>query len=270
MKNRAMSVAGSFYPADPHSIGEMIHHFNHILEQSSEAVWRYNTLVTYAVIVPHAGWVYSGFTANIAYRVLSGSPVDTIVVIGPSHRVGFRGISLSDSDLYQTPLGDLGVDRELVALLQERFGVISYPAAHHEHSTEVQMPFIRHYFPEVKIVELVYGDCDPALIEPIISYLLQYQKYGVVISTDLSHFYPQQTANRIDERCLNAVAQLDTALLSEGCEACGIIGVEAMLLAAQKGNLESAVLDYRTSADASGDTSRVVGYMSALFQEKLW
>lgn len=270
MKNRAMSVAGSFYPADPHSIQEMIHQFNQILDHSSEAVWRYKTLVTYAVIVPHAGWVYSGFTANIAYRVLAGSPVDTIVVIGPSHRVGFRGISLSDSDMYQTPLGDLSVDRELVALLQERFGVVSYPPAHHEHSTEVQMPFIRHYFPEVKIVELVYGDCDPALIEPIITHLLHYQKYGVVISTDLSHFYPQHTANVIDQRCLNAVERLDTALLGEGCEACGIIGVEAMLLAAQKENLESAVLDYRTSADASGDTSRVVGYMSALFQEKLW
>jgi len=270
MKVRSMSVAGSFYPAQTQSIEDMIRRFNHILEETPENVWRCDMLVTYAVIVPHAGWIYSGFTANMAFRVLAGSPVETVIVIGPSHRIRFKGISATDAEVYQTPLGDMPIDRECIELLKMKFGVISYPQAHHEHSTEVQMPFIRHYFPNVNVVELVYSDIDPESLEPIISYLLQFQKYAVVISTDLSHFHPLQDANQIDVICLNAVEQIDIDLLHEGCEACGSIGLEAMLLAAQNIDLESVLLDYRTSADESGDTSSVVGYMSALFQEKLW
>lgn len=269
MNVRSMSVAGSFYPADSKSVEEMIHRFNYILEETPEHVWRCDMLVTYAIIVPHAGWEYSGFTANMAYRVLSGSPVKTVIVMGPSHNIEFKGISVSDAESYRTPLGDIEIDQDMVKRLKERFGVESYPEAHHEHSTEVQMPFIRHYLPDAKVVELVYGDIDPSSIESIITHALQYLDYAVVISTDLSHFHSLQEANGIDLICLNAVEQVDAELLHEGCEACGAIGVEAMLLAANKADLESVLLDYRTSADASGDTSSVVGYMSVLSQDKL-
>lgn len=264
-----MSVAGDFYPAGPDAVIETIHRFNHSLEETPENVWRCDMLVTYAVIVPHSQWRDSGFTANIAFRVLAGSPVDTIVVIGPSNHADFNGISALDTDLYQTPLGDIAVDKELVQLFQEKFGVTTHLEVHHECGTEVQMPFIRHYFPDAKIVELVYGKTDPLSLEAIISYLLQYQKYAVVICTDLSHFHPLQNANDIDQICLNAVEQVDIELLHEGCEACGITGIEAMLLAAQAADMEGVLLDYRTSADSSGDTSSVVGYLSALFQDKL-
>jgi len=141
-------------------------------------------------------------------------------------------------------------------------------AAHHGHSTEVQTPFIKTYEPDVSVVELVYGDEDPANLSKVIDYLLEDPKTAIVISTDLSHYYDIEKANRLDSVCLDAVKKLDESELHQGCEACGKIGVEAMLLSAKKRGLESILLDYRTSADASGDKSQVVGYMSAAFVEE--
>lgn len=265
MNSRTMSVAGSFYPADKQSILKMIDHFNTTLKSHPDSLERFNSLSGSAVIVPHAGWVYSGFTANIAFRVLSNITPKTIVVIGPSHRVGFDGVSISNADSYQTPLGDLAIDRALVNDLMGRFSISHYPQAHHEHSTEVQMPFIKHYLPEAKVVELVYAYAEPSLIEPIISYVLGMDDTAVVISTDLSHYYSLSEANTLDSICLDAIRNENVRTLHEGCEACGMIGVEAMLNAAKKRELKAVLLDYRTSADASGDNQRVVGYASALF-----
>ncbi|MFY9143190.1 AmmeMemoRadiSam system protein B [Sulfuricurvum sp.] len=266
MSRRTMSVAGSFYPANPDEIYEMIHHFNKILEEHPEALKRFNSLSGNAVIVPHAGWIYSGFTANIAFRVLTHTHPKTIVVFGPSHRVGFEGVSIADMETYQTPLGDLEINRSLVHELMHLFKIPSFPEAHHEHSTEVQMPFIKHYCPDVKVVELVYAYAKPSLIEPIIDYCLAQNDTSVVISTDLSHYYSLDQANSLDAICLEAIEHESTSELHQGCEACGMIGVEAMLNSAKKKGLKSVILDYRTSADASGDTERVVGYASALFQ----
>lgn len=265
MSVRSMSVSGSFYPADARSLHEMIDHFNTILESHPDVLERFNSLHGNAVIVPHAGWIYSGFTANIAFHVLSNVNPKTIVVIGPSHRVGFDGVSICDMDSYETPFGDLKIDRTLVNTLMEQFSIRYYPQAHHEHSTEVQMPFIKHYLPDAKIVELVYAYADSSLIEPIISYVLALNDTAVVISTDLSHYYSLSEANKLDSICLEAIRNENVQTLHEGCEACGMIGVEAMLNAAKKRELNAVLLDYRTSTDASGDRQRVVGYASALF-----
>lgn len=269
MAKRHMYFAGNFYPEDAKEIENMIHYFEHRLGETPEMIWRLDMLVTYGIIVPHAGWVYSGFTANMAYRVLAGSPVDTVVVIGPSHHVGFKGISIADNEFFETPLGDIAIDTVLCDYLKDNFEIVSYPLAHKEHSTEVQMPFIRHYLPNAKVVELVYGFATAESIEAIIKYLLENRRYAVVVSTDLSHFHTLEDANAIDAQCIDAITQGDIELLKEGCEACGAVAVEALLIAAEKEELEGILLDYSTSADSSGDTSSVVGYMSALFQEKL-
>jgi len=267
MSTRETAVAGQFYPADPNEIEAMFEHYNKILDEhiKDEDILH---LKPRAVIVPHAGYVYSGFTANIALRLLGNSDSKRVVVIGPSHRVPLRGTSVSEYDSYETPLGTLPVDKELVNELKKRFGLTFIPEAHHEHSTEVQMPFIKTYEPDVSVVELVYGDEDPANLSKVIDYLLEDPKTAVVISTDLSHYYDIEKANRLDSVCLDAVKKLDESELHQGCEACGKIGVEAMLLSAKKRGLESILLDYRTSADASGDKSQVVGYMSAAFVEE--
>lgn len=265
MSHRTMSVAGSFYPENANEIHKMIDHYSTILQSNSETLKRFDTLIGNAVIVPHAGWIYSGFTANIAFKILAKSNPKTVVVIGPSHRVGFEGVSVADNHYYETPLGDLKIDQNLVNDLKHRFLLPYFPQAHHEHSTEVQMPFIKYYLPDSLVVELVYAYAKPSLVEPIITYALTLEDTAIVISTDLSHFYSLEDAQRLDTICLEAVRDENTLTLDQGCEACGMIGVKAMLNVAKQKDLKSTILDYRTSADASGDTSRVVGYMSALF-----
>lgn len=263
---RFMSVAGSFYPASSVEITTMIDYFNTVLEAHPDVARRFDGLIGNAVIVPHAGWVYSGFTANIAYRILQKSAPKTVAVIGPSHRVGFEGVSICDNDLYQTPLGELEIDTSLVNKIKKQFSLTTFTDAHHEHSTEVQMPFIKHYMSDVNVIEMVYSNANSHHIYPIIEYLLNQPDTAVVISTDLSHYYPLDDAKKLDTICLEAIRHNNSTMLHQGCEACGKIGVEAMLDVANKRNMEAILLDYRTSADASGDSSRVVGYASALFR----
>ena len=266
MTMRTDAVAGQFYPDSAAEITRMIEHYNKILDENlkDKSVL---ALKPRAIIVPHAGYVYSAFTANFAFRLLANTDAKRVVVIGPSHRVYVQGTSVSDYDSYETPFGALPIDKSLVKDLEEKFGLIFAPEAHQEHSTEVQMPFVKYYDPDASVVELVYGDENPARLAEVIDYLLGDPDTVVVISTDLSHYYDIEKANTLDSICMQAVAELDPAKLHQGCEACGKIGVEAMLLAAKKRGLKPVLLDYRTSADASGDESQVVGYMSAAFVE---
>jgi AmmeMemoRadiSam system protein B len=168
---------------------------------------------------------------------------------------------------FETPLGDLPIDKSLANEMIEELGLRFQSDAHAEHSTEVQMPFIKYYLPQSSVVELVYGNEKAIKLSKVINHLLHDPDTAVVISTDLSHYYDQQKANKLDSICLDAVLKLDPNELHEGCEACGKIGVEAMILSAREKGLKTTLLDYRTSADASGDTSQVVGYMSAAFIE---
>jgi MEMO1 family protein len=264
-----MYCADDLYSSDPLITVDMIHNFNYKLEETPEILWRLDMFVAYGIIVPHGEWKLSGFTANMAYRVLAGSPVDTVVVIGPSHHVGLKGISISKYDSFETPLGDILIDQKLVEYMENNFDITHYPLAHREHSTEVQMPFIKYYLPNAMVVELVYGFETVESLEAIVTYILQNRRYAVVISTDLSHFHTQEDANVFDMQCIEAITHGDNELLKNGCEACGSIGVESLIIAAEKENLEGLLLDYSTSADTNGDTASVVGYMSAIFQEKL-
>lgn len=257
---RLMSVAGMFYPARANEIDRYFDHFNKLYQQA-----KLPKVNSKAVIVPHAGYVYSGYTASIAYRVLQNTKLKTFVVIGPSHKVAFQGISLCAAQNYETPFGSIEGSIQLVEDLRENFNLTTILNPHAEHSTEVQFPFIKRYLENVNIVELVYGSVKPKFLSEIIDFILKKEDCGVIISTDLSHFYTLEDANTLDKICLNAIKDLDTNQLHHGCEACGMIGVEAMLLSAQKLNLTCDILDYRTSADASDDTSRVVGYVSAYF-----
>ena len=258
MSIRSMAHAGTFYPAEP---SEIIRYFE-VFEsaQQDEPVH-----VPRAVIVPHAGYVYSGFTAEKAYRCLKNSSAKRAVVIGPSHRVPFRGVSVSCFDGFETPLGNLTIDRSYADRIINDFALDFNPLMHREHSTEVQMPFIKYFAPNLHVVEMVYGDFPPATLGSIIETLLDDEENLIVISTDLSHFYSLEQAERLDGVCLEAIKHEDPSLLHQGCEACGKIGMEGMLIAARARQLHVDLLDYRTSADAGGDHSSVVGYVSAIF-----
>ncbi|MCK4974313.1 MAG: AmmeMemoRadiSam system protein B [Sulfurimonas sp.] len=260
---RYMSVAGSFYPARTVELERYFEHFSEFYDEN----FKLPNIQSRAVIVPHAGHIYSGYTANIAYRILQRSRVKNFVVIGPSHRMAFDGISLGDYESYETPFGDIKRADGLYEKLKEKFSLGCIEAAHSEHSTEVQFPFIKEYMNDVNIVEAVYSDARADDISDIIDFVLEQDDCGVIISTDLSHFYNLDDANKLDSICLSAIEKLDLDMLSSGCEACGMTGVKAMMMSAKKLDLKSHILDYRTSADASGDETRVVGYVSACFHE---
>jgi len=259
---RGMSVSGTFYPARPEELERYFKHFSDLYDEDNIL-----PLATCrAVIVPHAGYIYSGYTANIAYKLLQQSSAKNFVVIGPSHRVAFDGLSLGKFESYETPFGDINRADDLHEKLQEKFELTCRDDAHAEHSTEVQFPFIKYYLSDVNIVELVYSNAKSVDISKIIDFVLAQDDCGVIISTDLSHFYSLEDAKKKDNICLEALDTLNINKLGFGCEACGILGVEAMMISAKKLELTSNILDYRTSADASEDKSRVVGYMSAYFE----
>ena len=261
---RKAAVAGQFYPANCQEITATIKHFNQDFQKIdlSETV---KSIVPRAVIVPHAGYIYSGFTANMAYQFLKKAKAKRIIVIGPSHHHYFKGISGAYYEKYETPCGDLKIDSAYLFALSKEFNILFEPKAHaQEHSTEVQMPFIQHYFKESEVIELVYSDISVKTLANIVYALLSNPENLVVISSDLSHFHTLERAKQLDHSCLKAIETLDIEYFRQGCEACGILGIQAVILAANKLKLNSTLLDYRTSADASGDTSSVVGYLSAM------
>jgi AmmeMemoRadiSam system protein B len=261
MSIRQTAVAGQFYPNSQEEIEKYIQHFNKILDDNH---FKSDAASIRAVIAPHAGYVYSGFTANAVYRSIDTKP-KRVIVIGPSHRVFVEGASVSLYDEYRSPLGNIPIDKEFGEKLIEQFDYLDFSeAAHHEHSTETQIPFVKHYMPDVQVVEIVYGRIDYRQIEQVIETLFQDPENFIVISTDLSHFYTQDQAKKLDNICLSAIANQDLKLFDQGCEACGIIGVKAMVAASKKASLRTKIVDYRTSYDASGDASRVVGYTSVL------
>ena len=263
MGQRELAVAGQFYPKEKSEVLRYIDHFDKVL--SSNGITIKQDDKTKAIIVPHAGYIYSGFSANCGYKTIPNG-VKNIIVIGPSHKFRFSGASVALYDLYPTPLGSLTIDKELSKNLIERFEFLTFDdKVHCEHSTEVQFPFIKHYMADVKVVEIVYSDIKPDDIKEVIKYLLKDKDNFVVISTDLSHFYDLQTANKLDSICISAIVKQDMELFDRGCEACGMIGVKAITAYAKEHNLKGDILDYRTSADISGDKNRVVGYLSVGF-----
>ena len=266
MSLRDTAFAGSFYPNEPDEINRYIDHFDSILEKSNFSID--STIKPRAMISPHAGYVYSGFTANAAYKYIKEMSNKTIIVIGPSHKVYLEGVSISAYDEYQTPYGNLPININLVNTLKNKFDFIDFlPKAHAEHSTETQFPFIKKYTNDTKVIEMIYGKIDYKDISKMIDYLLEDKNNFIIISTDLSHFYSQDKAKYLDNVCLNGIKDMNLGTFENGCEACGIVGVKAMIESTNKKNMKSKIIDYRTSSDASGDTSSVVGYVSAIIHD---
>jgi AmmeMemoRadiSam system protein B len=262
---RKAAVKGSFYPESCVRTQAYFREFNlqyDALNISADI----KSIIPKAVIVPHAGYIYSGYTANFAYRFLNQTKAKRIIVIGPSHHHHFMGITGSYYESYETPCGQLDIDSPYLFALAKQFNIGFEPKAHEkEHSTEVQFPFIQHYLPKTKVIELIYGEIDTKTLANLIISLLKNQDNVVVISSDLSHFHNLEEAKAFDKNCLKGVETLDIKELEKGCKACGRTGIQSMILAAKYLKLSSKLLDYRTSADVSGDNSSVVGYMSAMF-----
>ena len=259
---------GAFYPAEEKNIIK----FFDLFSQKTDKITGKKELLPLmprAIVSPHAGYVYSGFTANVAHKTLANSKPSTIVVVGPSHRVFFRGVSAAFTEFYETPLGLLKTNKKLLEKLDRKYNFLFEETAHyHEHSTETQMPFIARYNPQATVIELIYGKTDENYLSEILNDVFIDAGTAVVISSDLSHFHPEQKANLLDEVCIRAFENQDVNLFDKGCEACGITGMKALVKTAQDYGWKSGVLDYRTSAGYSGDTTSVVGYMSGIVWEE--
>ncbi len=259
---RKMAVSGSFYPDKKDEVLRYINHFNSF-DIKLDNFDNFSKSLK-AIIVPHAGYIYSGFTANLAYKIAKAKSFKRVVVIGVSHRVYLKGASVALYDEYETPLGNLKIDKEYSQQLIEKFDFLSFnETCEFEHSTETQMPFIKHYFDDISLVEIVYGDISYKDLEKVIDEVLKDEENFVVISSDLSHFHSESEANEIDNVCLNAIQNQDMNLF-DYVEACGKTGIMAIVDYSIQNNLKAKVLNYCTSADVTKDKSRVVGYTSAL------
>ena len=260
---RKAVVSGSFYPQKKEEILKYINHFNSFKTD----VETFEDIK--AIIVPHAGYIYSGFTANLAYKLVSilKKDIKRVVVIGPSHTVYLKGASVALYDEYETPLGNLKIDKKFSQNLIDKYDFLDFNIeCEFEHSTETQAPFIKHYFENVQLVEIIYGEIDYEELSKVIDEVLANSDNFVVISTDLSHFYTLKEAQKLDNICVEAINKKDLKLF-DYCEACGKVGIKAVINWAIKNNFDTKVLNYCTSADVTKDESRVVGYVSALIGE---
>ncbi|AXK48516.1 AmmeMemoRadiSam system protein B [Aliarcobacter trophiarum LMG 25534] len=261
MSIRKTVVSGSFYPDNKKELLEYFEKFNKIEDD------RNSFKKIYSIIVPHAGYIYSGFTANKAYKMASLNKYKRVIVVGPSHKLWFSGASVCLYSEYETPFGNLKIDLEYSNKLIKEFDFLGFEdECSFEHSTEVQAPFVKYYFGNIDFVEIVYGDIDYLNLEKVFEYILKNSENLLIISSDLSHFYSQKDAMKLDLNCLTAISNKDLASL-EACEACGKTGIKSIIDYSIKNSLKTKLLHYCTSADISNDFSRVVGYTSALIGE---
>jgi AmmeMemoRadiSam system protein B len=219
-----------------------------------------------AVIVPHAGYVYSGAIAASAYARLApgGSAIRRVVLLGPTHRVAVRGLAVPTVRAFATPLGTVELDHPAVLAALALPQVVRSDAAHAlEHSLEVQLPFLQAVLSNFAIVPFAVGDASPREVAEVIELLWGGPETLFVVSSDLSHYHRYADARAIDRATADAIERLAPQLEHE--QACGATPINGLLLAAQRHALRPELLDLRNSGDTAGDPSRVVGYASFAF-----
>jgi AmmeMemoRadiSam system protein B len=274
MPTRPAAVAGTWYPGTAAALTRDVDGY---LQLAPE--WTAGAIQ--AVLAPHAGLMFSGPVGAHAYRAAASQRFDVIVIAGPSHFVGFDGVSIFPEGAFATPLGDAIIDEVAARALSSSPVVRPLPSAHQrEHSVEIQLPFVRRLFPDATIVPLVMGHQTRETILGLADALVaacRGRQALLVGSTDLSHYFDAQTAERLDQRVQSHVAAFDPegllALFEEYPEhergryvACGGGPAIAVMMAArQLGATDAQVLKYAHSGEVSGDYSGVVGYLAAAF-----
>lgn len=221
-----------------------------------------------AIIVPHAGYVYSGATAAAAYARLAESreTIKRVILLGPVHRVPVRGLALPLADTFATPLGDIEIDQLAVASIKNKPQIAISALAHEqEHSLEVQLPFLQSVLSDFTLVPFAVGDATAEEVAEILNILWGGPETLIVISSDLSHFLPYQKAQAVDTETVQTILNLSSTLDHQ--QACGGTPVNGMLLAARQHHLQPHLLDQCNSGDTVGDKNRVVGYASFMFDE---
>ncbi|PPD03526.1 MAG: AmmeMemoRadiSam system protein B [Methylobacter sp.] len=252
--NRQPAVAGMFYPADPGQLHQMLDQYLSDVEGDAK--------VPKAIIVPHAGYIYSGPVAASAYaRLKKASDVITrVVLIGPSHCMAFKGLAVSKAQLFTTPLGAIRVDQHTIKQLLKLPFVEYLEQAHsHEHSLEVHLPFLQEMLDNFDIVPIVAGDASAEEIGRVLDLLWGGDETLIVISSDLSHYHDYATAKKLDETTSKAIEALEYEKLDHNA-ACGKTPVTGLLKFAREKSLAVKCIDLRNSGDTAGNKERVVGY----------
>ncbi len=260
-KIRSPAVAGSFYPGTAQELNLLIDDYLGSIDTPSLK------RRIKAMIVPHAGYIYSGLTAASAYSKLIpfAQDISRVVLLGPSHRIPLLGLASSSHDYFQTPLGEVPLDKAVIEQLEQLPFVKAYDDAHtQEHSLEVQLPFLQKVLGDFKLVPLVIGQVEDQQVSDVIESLWQLENTLFLISSDLSHYLDYERAHECDLATSQAIEDLTPEKIHYE-QACGHSAIAGMLLSAQKHNLIVQKLDLRNSGDTAGSKDRVVGYGSWAF-----
>jgi len=253
MNVRPAAVAGAFYPDQPEMLRKLLAEcFIHAKAAA---------LRPKALIVPHAGYIYSGPIAASAYALLQPlrELIRRVVLLGPVHRVWVSGLALPGVNAFETPLGLVPVDQAGIDAIADLPQVSLSVAAHaQEHSLEVHLPFLQSVLSNFSLIPLAVGGASPEEVAQVLDRLWGGEETLIVISSDLSHFLPYADAKQVDNATADAILKLNTHLVGE--QACGAHPINGLLLAAKRHGLVPHLLDLRNSGDTAGDRNRVVGY----------
>jgi len=254
---RAPAVAGLFYPQDEAELRRLVTGYIDACSRPGPV------RKPKALIVPHAGYLYSGAVAGCAYRVLrdSGASIRHVVLLGPSHRVPMRGLAVTSLDYFSTPLGPVPIDGSGRQRLRE-LGLVGISDAPHaaEHSLEVQLPFLQIVLGEFDLLPIATGHVPRGLVARTLEAAWNGPETLIVVSTDLSHYHTSAEARKLDAESTRSILERRGDLTDE--QACGARGVNGLIQIAQRRGLVVEMLDQRNSGDTAGDRSRVVGYGS--------
>jgi hypothetical protein len=247
-----------FYPADAQELARDVQRY---LAQAHKF-----DLIPKALIVPHAGYIYSGEIAATAYATLTpvAAAIRRVVMLGPTHRVAVRGLALPGADAFDTPLGRVMIDTEAVRTLARLPQVFTSAEAHElEHCIEVQLPFLQSILNDFTLLPLLAGRASTEEVAEVLEFLWGDQKTLIVISSDLSHYLPYATSRRVDGETVQAIMNLQQPIPHE--RACGGTPISGLIMAAKRHRLTPALLDLRNSGDTAGTRDQVVGYAAIAF-----
>ena len=258
---RQPAVAGMFYPSES---GQLAHDVQQLLEGA-----RTHNLFPKALIAPHAGYIYSGPIAASAYATLLpiAERIKRVVLLGPTHRVAVRGLALPGVDAFDTPLGRVMLDTAAASAIARLPQVTVSAQAHAlEHSLEVQLPFLQSVLPDFTLLPLAVGIATAEEVAEVLETLWGGEETLIVISSDLSHYLPYSSAQRVDNETAQSILELRQPIAHD--HACGGTPVSGLIVAAQHHHLTPHLLALRNPGDTAGTREQVVGYASFAFTEE--
>ena len=262
---RPTAVAGAFYPGDAQILAADV---AALLADADTHGGGSSPRPPKAIIVPHAGYIYSGPIAARIYARLAPlrGKIKRVILIGPAHRVWIRGIALPDVTAFASPLGNIDIDIEAAKAITALPQIIVRGDAHaHEHCLEVQLPFLQSVLGHFRLVPLVVGDATAAEVAEVLDLLWSGDETLVVVSSDLSHYLNYRTAQAVDGETARAIRALEPLLGHE--QACGATPINGLIELAHRRQLEVEQVDLRNSGDTAGDRGKVVGYGAFAFHE---